>query len=98
MAGPQNQPDEATMDLLIKQVTEGLSPAEARALDVLDSEVASGLARAASRGIWSAPRPRSRWPERRPQRRLWRRDCATVSRRRRAISSRSPLLTRPDPS
>jgi len=45
MAGPQNQPDEATMDLLIKQVTEGLSPAEERALDVLDSEVASGLAR-----------------------------------------------------
>ncbi len=45
MAGPQNQPDEATMDLLIKQVTEGLSPAEERALDVLDSEVASALAR-----------------------------------------------------
>jgi Anti-sigma-K factor rskA len=45
MASPQNQPDEATMDLLIRQVTEGLSPAEERALDVLDSEVASGLAR-----------------------------------------------------
>jgi anti-sigma-K factor RskA len=45
MAGPQDQPDEATMDLLIKQVIEGLSPAEERALDVLDSELASGLAR-----------------------------------------------------
>jgi Anti-sigma-K factor rskA len=43
--GPQNQPDEATVDLLIKQVTEGLSPAEERALDVLDSEIASGYAR-----------------------------------------------------
>lgn len=43
--GPQNQPDEAMVDLLIKQVTEGLSPAEQRALDVLDSEVASVYAR-----------------------------------------------------
>ena len=34
--GPQAQPDEAMVDLLIKQVTEGLSPAEQRALDVLD--------------------------------------------------------------
>src|SRR5580658_4491133 len=34
---PQNQPDEALVDLLIKQVTEGLSPAEQRALDALDS-------------------------------------------------------------
>ena len=42
---PQNQPDEAMVDLLIKQVTEGLSPAEQRALDVLDTEVASGLRR-----------------------------------------------------
>jgi Anti-sigma-K factor rskA len=40
---PQNQPDEAMVDLLIKQVTEGLSPAEQRALDVLDTEVASVL-------------------------------------------------------
>jgi hypothetical protein len=40
--GPQNQPDEAMVDLLIKQVTEGLSPDEQRALDVLDSAVASG--------------------------------------------------------
>src|SRR3984957_20137152 len=39
--GSQNQPDEALIDLLIKQATEGLSPAEQRALDVLDSAVAS---------------------------------------------------------
>ena len=39
--GPQSQPDEALVDLLIKQVTEGLSPAEQRALDVLDSATAS---------------------------------------------------------
>jgi hypothetical protein len=42
---PQGQPDEAMVDLLIKQVTEGLSPAEQRALDVLDTEVASALQR-----------------------------------------------------
>jgi hypothetical protein len=42
---PQDQPDEAMVDLLIKQVTEGLSPAEQRALDVLDSEVASAYTR-----------------------------------------------------
>jgi hypothetical protein len=41
LPGPQNQLDEATMDLLIKQVTEGLSPAEQRELDVLDSALAS---------------------------------------------------------
>jgi anti-sigma-K factor RskA len=35
--GPQGQPDEALVDLLIKQVTEGLSPAEQRELDALDS-------------------------------------------------------------
>jgi hypothetical protein len=39
--GPQSNLDEATVDLLIKQVTEGLSPEEQRALDVLDSAVAS---------------------------------------------------------
>jgi Anti-sigma-K factor rskA len=39
--GSQNQPDEALVDLLIKQVTEGLSTAEQRELDVLDSAVAS---------------------------------------------------------
>jgi hypothetical protein len=33
---PHGQPDEATVDLLVKQVTEGLSLAEERALDVLD--------------------------------------------------------------
>lgn len=38
--GSQSQPDEALVDLLIKQVTEGLSPAEQRALDVLDSATA----------------------------------------------------------
>jgi anti-sigma-K factor RskA len=38
---PQNQPDEALLDLLVKQVTEGLSPAEQRELDVLDSASAS---------------------------------------------------------
>ena len=43
--GPQNQPDEAMVDLLIKQVTDGLSPAEQRALDVLDSDVASSYLR-----------------------------------------------------
>ncbi len=42
---PQGQPDEAMVDLPIKQVTEGLSPAEQRALDVLDSEVASAYLR-----------------------------------------------------
>jgi Anti-sigma-K factor rskA len=39
--GPQDQPDEAMVDLLIKQVTNGLSPAEQRALDALDSAVVS---------------------------------------------------------
>ena len=39
--GSQNQPDDATVDLLIKQVTEGLSPDEQRALDALDGAVAS---------------------------------------------------------
>jgi hypothetical protein len=46
---PQDQPDEAMVDLLIKQVTEGLSPAEQRALDVLDSEIASAYARGLER-------------------------------------------------
>jgi hypothetical protein len=39
--GPHSNLDEATVDLLIKQVTEGLSPEEQRALDVLDTAVAS---------------------------------------------------------
>jgi Anti-sigma-K factor rskA len=43
--GPQGQPDEAMVDLLIKQVTEGLSPAEQRALDVMDSAQASAYLR-----------------------------------------------------
>jgi anti-sigma-K factor RskA len=43
--GPQKQPDEAMLDLLIKQVTEGLSPEEQRELDVLDDEIASAYAR-----------------------------------------------------
>jgi hypothetical protein len=42
---PQGPPDEATLDLLIKQVTEGLSPEEQRALDALDSELAGAYAR-----------------------------------------------------
>jgi Anti-sigma-K factor rskA len=44
-ARPQGQPDEAMVDLLVKQVTEGLSPAEQRALDVMDSELASAYLR-----------------------------------------------------
>jgi anti-sigma-K factor RskA len=44
-SGPQRQPDEAMLDLLIKQVTEGLSPEEQRELDVLDNEIASAYAR-----------------------------------------------------
>jgi Anti-sigma-K factor rskA len=39
--GPQNQPDEALVDLAIKQATEGLSPAEQRLLDALDGEAVS---------------------------------------------------------
>lgn len=39
------QPDEAMVDLLIKQVTEGLSPAEQRALDVLDTDMSNALQR-----------------------------------------------------
>jgi anti-sigma-K factor RskA len=42
---PQGQPDEAMVDLLIKQVTEGLSSAEQRELDVMDSEMASAYLR-----------------------------------------------------
>ena len=43
--GPQNQPDEVLVDLLVKQVTEGLSPAEQRELDVMDGAVASEILR-----------------------------------------------------
>jgi hypothetical protein len=42
---PQGQPDEAMVDLLIKQVTEGLSSAEQRELDVMDGETASAYLR-----------------------------------------------------
>jgi hypothetical protein len=45
------EPDEATLDLLIKQATEGLSPAEQRALDLLDGTVASSYARAFERAV-----------------------------------------------
>jgi hypothetical protein len=47
--GPHDQPDEALVDLLVKQVTEGLSVAEARALDVLDSATVSAQLRALER-------------------------------------------------
>jgi Anti-sigma-K factor rskA len=43
--GPQDLPDEALVDLLIKQITEGLSPAEQRTLDPLDSAVTGTLMR-----------------------------------------------------
>jgi anti-sigma-K factor RskA len=48
---PQGQPDEAMVDLLIKQATEGLSPAEQRALDVLDGEMASAYRRDLERAV-----------------------------------------------
>jgi hypothetical protein len=41
----RSQPDEALIDLLVKQVTEGLSSAEQRELDVLDSAAASAYLR-----------------------------------------------------
>ena len=47
----QGQPDEAMLDLLIKQVTEGLSNAEQRELDVLDSETASAYLRDFERAV-----------------------------------------------
>jgi Anti-sigma-K factor rskA len=47
--GPQNQPDEAMLDLLIKQVTEGLSPEEQRELDVMDNASVSAHERALER-------------------------------------------------
>jgi hypothetical protein len=43
--GTRGQPDEAMLDLLVKQVTEGLSPEEQRELDVLDDETASAYGR-----------------------------------------------------
>jgi hypothetical protein len=51
-SGLHGQPDDAMVDLLIKQVTEGLSPAEQRELDVMDTAGASaerqGFERAAA--------------------------------------------------
>jgi hypothetical protein len=43
--GPQNSPDDDLLDLLVRQVTEGLSTDEQRALDVLDGAEASALRR-----------------------------------------------------
>ncbi len=48
------EPDEAMLDLLVKQVTEGLSPAEQRALDVMDSELASAYLRDLERAAAAA--------------------------------------------
>jgi hypothetical protein len=42
---PQNLPDEALLDLLAKQVVEGLSPDEERALEAMDDATASAFAR-----------------------------------------------------
>jgi len=42
---PQNPPDDALIDLLVKHVTEGLSPAEQRELDVLDGPATSAYLR-----------------------------------------------------
>lgn len=42
---PPDQPDEALLDLAIKQVTEGLSPAEQRMLDAMDSAGVSAALR-----------------------------------------------------
>ncbi len=39
--GTQSQPDDALVDLLVKQATEGLSPAEQRVLDASDSAAAT---------------------------------------------------------
>src|ERR1700684_4310142 len=52
---PQGQPDEAMVDLLVKQVTEGLSPTEQRALDVMDSELASAYLRDMERAAAAVP-------------------------------------------
>jgi hypothetical protein len=48
-SGPHDQAEEPMVDLLIKQVTEGLSPAEQRELDVLDSAASSAHLRAFER-------------------------------------------------
>lgn len=51
---PQDQPDEAMIDLLVKQVTEGLSAAEQRELDVMDSAIASEYLRDLERAAAAA--------------------------------------------
>ena len=60
-SGSQSQPDDALVDLLIKQVTEGLSPAEQRALEAMDaaavSEQLAGLERAAAAVTLAGMRP-----------------------------------------
>jgi len=61
--GTQNQPDDATIDLLIKQVTDGLSPDEQRALDVLDSAIASAQLRAFERAAAAVALAGSAHPE-----------------------------------
>lgn len=61
--GSQHQPDDATIDLLIKQVTEGLSPDEQRALDVLDSAIASAQLRAFERAAAAVALAGSARPE-----------------------------------
>jgi hypothetical protein len=64
---PHNQPDETMIDLLIKQVTEGLSPDEQRALDVLDSAVASAHLRELERAAAAIAVAGSAGAERPPQ-------------------------------
>jgi hypothetical protein len=50
-AGSPGQPDEAMLDLLVKHVSEGLSPAEQRVLDVLDDAVASAYLQDLERAV-----------------------------------------------
>src|ERR1700722_17134232 len=52
---PQGQPDEAMVDLLIKQVTEGLSPADQRPLAEMDSELATAQSREPERAAAGVP-------------------------------------------
>jgi hypothetical protein len=62
-SGPQNPPDEVLVDLLTKQVTEGLSPAEQRELDVLDSAVASEYLRDLERAAAAVSLAGTPWVE-----------------------------------
>jgi hypothetical protein len=52
--GPEAQPDDDLLDLAVKQVTEGLSPAEQRAFDALDGELAAGHVRGFERAVAAA--------------------------------------------